>query len=93
MLLGVPTLLVGGTFGVSKAAIMWHDVQETGVPGYLALRSDTADPYWHNLTPGQQVSWQLEASLYDADSSALELELRSDGQLVHAGHMLVQVSA
>ncbi|HEY4535090.1 MAG TPA: hypothetical protein VIG71_03860 [Enteractinococcus sp.] len=91
--LSVTALAISGVIGVGRAATMWHAVQETGTPGYLTLRSDHAEPYWQNLAVGQEVSWQIEATLQDADSSTLDLELRSDGRLVHSGQMLVQVNA
>jgi len=86
-------LLAGAVLGVSRAAAVWHDVFETGRPGYLTLRADQVAPHWQDLSPGDRVNWQIEASLDDALSSTLDLEMRSDGSLVNTGEMLVSVTA
>ena len=92
-LFSVIALSLSGVAGISRAVATWHEVQETGVPGYVSLRSDQAAPYWSDLSPGEQVNWQIEVTLQDAESSTLDLELRSQGELVHAGQMMTSVSA
>lgn len=87
------TLVAGAALGVSRASALWHEVTETGTPGYLALRADPAAPDWHDLTPGDTLHWLIEASLADAQSSTLDLELRSEGPLVHTGQLHVAVAA
>lgn len=86
-------LLAGSVLGISRAAAVWHEIFETGRPGYLTLRADQVAPHWQDLSPGDRVNWQIEASLDDAISSTLDLELRSDGSLVNTGEMLVSVTA
>lgn len=85
-------LSAGTILGVSRASAMLRDIAETGRQGFLSLRADPASPEWRDLKPGDRVYWQVEASLSDADSSALSLELRSDGELVNAGEMIVSVT-
>lgn len=92
MTISVFALVAGSVLGVSRASAILQEVAETGLPGFLSLRADPLSPHWRNLTPGAEVHWLIEASLADADSSTLSLELRSEGPLVDAGAMQVSVT-
>lgn len=89
----VLALVAGTALGLSRASALWHEVTEAGMPGYLTLRADPAAPDWHDLAPGDTLRWLIEASLADAQSSTLDLELRSEGSLVHTGQIHVAVTA
>lgn len=93
MVIALAMLTTGTTMGVDRAWAILHDIAETGKPGFLSLRADHVSPNWQNMQPGDEVHWQIEASLSDAVTSTLSLELRAEGELMHAGEMFVSVLA
>lgn len=68
------------------------EVTETGTPGYLRLAAHAATPLDTTLSPGGEARWLIAASLADADTSTLELELTADGALVHAAGLSAEVA-
>lgn len=89
----VLALIASAALGVNRASALLHEISETGLPGYLALHADPVAPNWQDLTPGDTVHWLMSASLSDAQTSSLDLELRSEGALVQAGELQVAVTA
>ena len=75
-----------------RALALYEQVTETGVPGLLQLRSNPGTPVWHDVRPGTQMHWFIEASLTDADAGNLALELAVQGDLAAASAMRVTVT-
>lgn len=90
--LGCLALIVGSALGVQRAQAILQEVKETGLPGYLSLRSAPGTPEWKELTPGTTVHWLIEASLDTAVTSTLDLEMRSSGSLVDLHALDVEVT-
>lgn len=84
-------------FGVvlagSRASAVFTEISETGTPGYLTLSRDTATPLWATLEPGQSMHWLIQASLHDASSGQLAIELRGSGELIETGGLTGGVDA
>lgn len=77
----------------ARATAVFHDLAETGRPGYLTLALDSSTPLSAELAPGDSMRWLVEASLHDADSGTLEVELRADGALLAESGMTAEVAA
>lgn len=75
------------------ASAVFHDLTETGKPGYLTLALDSSTPLQTSITPGASVRWLVEASLNDAEVGSLSVELRAGGDLVRDSGMTAGVEA
>ena len=94
---------LAGVFGVvalfgmgltaSRAAAIFTHLTETGRPGFLQLAIDPHSQLLAELVPGDSASWLVQASLRDASSSTLELELQGDGSMIANSDMRVSVTA
>ncbi len=78
-------LLAGSGLTATRVAAVLHEVAETGAPGMLALRAGPAAPHWTGVVPGDSLHWPIEASLSDAPTGSLSVELQAQGGLVAAG--------
>lgn len=76
-----------------RASAVFQPIAETGTAGYLSLAVDSATPLEAQLGPGDSMRWLVQASLEDAESSTLAIELRADGELVEAAGMTAAVEA
>lgn len=84
---------LGLTLTAARAVAVFHEVTETGTPGYLVLSVDSETPLWAELAPGDSMRWLIEAALHDASSGSLSVELQSSGALPDASGMLTEVEA
>lgn len=80
-------------FTAARASAVFHELSETGRPGYLTLALDSQSALRAELEPGQSMRWLVQASLRDADAGTLAVELRADGDLVAASGMTAEVEA
>lgn len=97
-----PTMLIlafslvtcaGITLTAVRASAVFSDLVETGRPGYLTLALDTSTPLQTQIAPGASVRWLVEASLHDASSGTLDVELRVSGDLARDSGMTATVEA
>lgn len=77
----------------SRASAVFVEITETGNPGFLTLAHDDATPLWATLEPGDSVTWLVRASLHEAESGRLSIELRGSGELVELAGLTGSVDA
>lgn len=85
--------VVGILLSASRASAVFTELTESGTPGYLVLAQDTTTPLWSSLQPGQSTYWLIQASLHDAESSTLAIELRGNGDLIEYGGLTGSVES
>lgn len=83
----------GMTLTAARAAAVFSDLTETGRPGYLRLALDSATPLQTDIAAGGSARWLVEASLNDADTATLSVELRVNGDLARDSGMTATVEA
>lgn len=95
LLIGVFSMvaLLGLSLTAVRASAAFHEIAETGRPGYLKLGAHSATPLQAALGPGESMHWLIEASLFDAERSTLAVELDASGELLDASAMTAQVAA
>lgn len=81
----------GAALTATRAAAVFQDLAETGRPGYLVLGAESATPLWATLGPGDTMRWLVRASLADAESGSLEVELEVRDALPHASGMTAEI--
>lgn len=89
----IAVTVLGLSLAASRASAVFAEITETGAPGYLVLSHDTATPLWSTLEPGQSSHWLIRASLNDAATGHLAIELRGTGELVRQGGLVGGVEA
>lgn len=80
-------------FTATRAAAVFIQLNETGTPGYLQLAIDSDSQLFANLNPGESATWLVQASLHDASSSALTIEVQGHGTMIADSNMRVTLIA
>ncbi len=83
----------GISLTAARASAVFYNLTETGRPGYLTLALDSSTPVHTQITPGGSARWMIEASLHDASSGTLDVELRVSGDLARDSGMTATVEA
>ncbi|EYT51858.1 hypothetical protein H490_0114850 [Leucobacter sp. UCD-THU] len=81
----------GAALTATRASAVFHELAETGRPGYLKLALHSGTPLWAELEPGDSMRWLVEASLHGSDSGTLAVELQAGGDLVSDSGMTAEV--
>ena len=87
----ITTLGVGLT--ATRAAAVFNQIAETGTPGYLKLAVDSGSQLFADLNPGDSATWLIQASLHDAPSSTLTVEMQGQGAMINHSNMRVTLIA
>jgi len=93
ILLFAAVTCLGAVLTVSRAAAVFTDIAETGRPGYLVLGMHSSTPLWASLEPGETMRWLVQASLYDAESGELSVELAVADALPTVDRLTAAISA
>lgn len=83
--------LSGVVFTSARAAAVYTSIAESGTAGYLSLSVAKSTPLWATLEPGQSMHWLIRASLADASTGSLAIEIRGTGDLVSSDGLTGQV--
>lgn len=89
---GVVTVC-GLGFTATRAAAVFVQLNETGTPGYLQLAIDSDSQLFANLNPGDSASWLIQASLHDAPSGTLAIEIQGHGAMIADSDMRITLVA
>lgn len=76
-------------FTATRAAAVFIQLNETGTPGYLQLAIDSDSQLFANLNPGDSASWLVQASLHDAPSSTLAIDIQGHGAMIANSDMRI----
>ena len=77
VVLAAACICAGVFVAASRASAVFHELNAPQGTGDLSLNVDPLTPLWRDLSPGQAMHWNVEASLTGAMSGKLEVELRS----------------
>lgn len=84
---------VGLTLSSARAYAVFETIIDNGTPGHLWLGAHRATPLHAVMAPGDTMIWVVEASLSDADSGKLSVEMTGHGSLVEVGALTAEVAA
>lgn len=80
---------LGVGLAATRAAAVFNQIAETGTPGYLKLAVDSDTQLFADLNPGDSATWLIQASLHDAASSTLSVEVQGQGAMIEHSNMRV----
>lgn len=93
LVLGVALIAVGAFFSYTQAQAVLREIQDAETPGLLSLVIPSRELLWASIDPGDTHYWVVEASLADAPSSTLALELATTGDTTALSQYSAQIEA